>query len=91
MACDGFDPQGCIAAGEALSASAYYMRACAAGIDEGCSALKIPNPKAKLDATNPAKVQPRTHGCGGEVAPGGKAGLVLLVLALGRRRRARRA
>jgi TPR repeat protein len=99
-ACDGFDPLGCIAAGKALSVSAdakdrdkakaYYTRACAAGVDEGCTGLKIPNPKAKLGAQNPATVQTRSRGCGSEVAPGGKAGLVLLMLALGWLRRARR-
>jgi len=90
-ACDGFDPLGCIAAGKALRATkqpadaerarVYFERACAAGVDDGCTAIAKP-------AAGPAPIA-RAHGCGcsGEVAPGTHGGLALLVLALLRRRR----
>jgi hypothetical protein len=95
-ACDGFDPLGCIAAGKALRAThkpadaeragVYFERACAAGVDEGCT---LGTHGARPVGPNPA---PRAHGCGcsGEVAPGAHGGLALLVLiVLRRRRRAR--
>ena len=93
-ACDGFDPLGCIASGKALRATkqpadaerarVYFERACAAGVDDGCTAIAKP-------ASGPKPVT-QAHGCGcsGEVAPGGHAGLPLLVIALLRRRRRRR-
>lgn len=94
-ACDGFDPLGCIAAGKALRATkkpddaerarVYFERACAAGVDEGC-ANTIRRP------IGPAPVaHAKGCGCSGEVAPGGAAGLALVVLAIvvGRRRRSR--
>jgi len=101
-ACDGFDPMGCIAAGQALSrspdakdreqAKAYYTRACAAGVDDGCNALKAPARGAGAAPVNPATLGARSRGCGAEVAPGGGGGGVLVLLAVGwvARRRARR-
>ncbi|MBX3160750.1 MAG: sel1 repeat family protein [Deltaproteobacteria bacterium] len=92
--CDGFDPLGCIAAGKVLSASTkgddrerakvYFERACAAGIDDGCT----------LGKSRPAGPKPVSKAggcCGGEVAPGGGAALTALVLGFAlRRRRPRR-
>lgn len=87
-ACDGFDPLGCIAAGRALVATkqpadaerarVYFERACAAGVDDGCSALAPPAVRG---------LGKKGCGCSGEVAPGAHAGLALLVLVIVRRRR----
>lgn len=89
-ACDGFDPLGCIAAGKALRATSktedadrarvYFERACAAGVEDGCTlgAVAPPGP--------PAVAQAKGCGCSGEIA-GGDAGAMLLVLALLVRRR----
>jgi TPR repeat protein len=96
-ACDGFDPLGCIAAGKLFvgskvagdqeRAKVFFERACAAGVDEGCSL-------GKGKATGPSPVAHGGKGCcGGEVAPGAELafGLVLLGLARRRRRRYRKA
>ena len=96
--CDGFDPLGCGAAGKQLAASSdakdreqarvYFQRSCAAGVDESCKELKVATPKVK-ETLGPSKVQPKGCGCGGEVAPGAEAGLVVVVFAIARRRRRR--
>jgi MYXO-CTERM domain-containing protein len=92
-ACDGFDPLGCIAAGKALRATkkpddaerarVYFERACAAGVDDGCTLGKVGPP-------TPAAVQTKGCGCAGEIAGGdaGALGLVLLAV-FGRRKRRR--
>ncbi len=91
-ACEGFDPLGCIAAGKALRATGkqedaerarvYLERACAAGVDDGCTLGKAKGPNA---------VRGGQGCCGGEVAPGAHGGLALVIFALVmRRRRARR-
>ncbi|MFN0250915.1 MAG: hypothetical protein ACKV2T_28840 [Kofleriaceae bacterium] len=91
-ACDGFDPLGCIAAGKALRATkkpenadrarVYFERACAAGVDDGCTLGKVAPAK-------PASVQTKGCGCAGEIA-GGDSGFVLLVLIVLVSRRNRR-
>ncbi|MBS1122260.1 MAG: Sel1 protein [Deltaproteobacteria bacterium] len=91
-ACEGFDPLGCIAAGKALRATGksadgerarvYLERACAAGVNEGCT---LGSSKAK----GPTAVH-GGQGCGGsEVAPGGQLGLALMIFGLVMRRRYR--
>lgn len=90
--CDGFDPLGCIAAGKALRATrkpddaerarVYFERACAAGVDDGCTL-------GKVEAPVPAPVRAKGCGCAGEVA-GGDAGALALVLVLLARRNRRR-
>ena len=91
-ACDGFDPLGCIAAGKLLvtsktvvdqeRAKVFFERACAAGVDEGCSL-------GKSKAAGPPVVHGGKGCCGGEVAPGAELGLGLAIAAMVRRRRAR--
>jgi uncharacterized protein len=91
-ACEGFDPLGCIAAGKALRATrkpddaerarVYFERACAAGVDDGCTLGKVEPPK-------PAEIHAKGCGCSGEVA-GGDAGAIALVLLVGFGRRNRR-
>ncbi len=94
-ACEGFDPLGCVHAGTALRATGkpadadrarvYFERACAAGVEDGCTL------GAGGAATGPAPVARKSGCCAGEVAPGAEAGLVLavwLVLGWQRRRRA---
>lgn len=93
-ACDGFDPLGCIAAGKALRATGqpadserarvYFERACAAGVDDGCTLGKVAPPR-------PAVVQAKGCGCSGEIAGGDTGALGLVVLALLARRNRRRA
>ncbi|MBA2544148.1 MAG: sel1 repeat family protein, partial [Deltaproteobacteria bacterium] len=71
--CDGYDPIGCLAAGKALKVSKkkedqermrfYFERACAAGLDEGCTAK----------TQGPSPVPGGKGCCGGEVAPGAEA------------------
>jgi TPR repeat protein len=91
--CEGFDPLGCIAAGKVLMlskksgdaerAKVYFERACAAGVDDGCTLGKAKPP-------GPKPVAKAGGCCGGEVAPGG--GFALGALTLGfvlRRRRTR--
>ncbi len=88
-ACDGFDPLGCIAAGKALRATrqpvdaerarVYFERACAAGVDDGCTAI--------APAAGPKPVAGHGCGCSGEIAPGAHGGLSLLVLAMLLRKR----
>ncbi len=91
-ACEGFDPLGCIAAGKALRqtgkqddaerARVYLERACAAGVDEGCTL-------GASKARGPAAAGRGQGCCGGEVAPGGQAGFALVIFALVMRRRSR--
>jgi hypothetical protein len=94
-ACDGFDPLGCIAAGKALRATkkpddadrarVYFERACAAGVDDGCTLGKVAPPK-------PASVQTKGCGCAGEIAGGDAGALALVVVVVGvlaRRKRRR--
>jgi len=91
--CDGYDPIGCRAAGNALiglpaakkedrdRARVYFERACAAGLDDACASAKAPGP------TTVAKGK---GCCSGEVAPGAEAGaIILLFVVVGRRRRRR--
>jgi MYXO-CTERM domain-containing protein len=90
-ACDGFDPLGCIAAGKALRATkkpddserarVYFERACAAGVDDGCTL-------GNVGAPAPAAVETKGCGCAGEIA-GGDTGALLLVVVIvaGRKRR----
>lgn len=97
-ACEGFDPLGCIAAGKALATSdqpgdadrarVYFQRACAAGIEDGCTGVGAP-PPSKPAA--PPPVRAKSRGC----ATGGDAGGALALVAglafgvrLSRRRRA---
>lgn len=89
-ACDGFDPLGCIAAGNALTATkkpddaerarVYFERACAAGVDDGCTLGKIAAPK-------PVAVHAKGCGCSGEIAGGDAGALALVLLVLARRKR----
>jgi TPR repeat protein len=89
--CEGFDPMSCIAAGKALKATGksadadrarvYLERACAAGIEDGCSGLK---------AKGPTPVGGGKGCCGGEVAPGAEAGAIVLLFVLAGRRRRRK-
>ncbi|MBK9033346.1 MAG: sel1 repeat family protein [Myxococcales bacterium] len=87
-ACDGRDPDGCLAAGDAHvghgrgdQAVAAYDRACAAGVERACG----------LAATVRRRLPLSGRGCacatGGD--PRGAATLALVALALMRRRRAR--
>ncbi|MEO8699758.1 MAG: tetratricopeptide repeat protein [Kofleriaceae bacterium] len=90
--CEGYDPVGCIDAGKSLRATGkaddrerarvYLERACGAGVDEACSlgSAKGPTPVGKKGGC-----------CGGEVAPGVEAGMVILVFAFMKRRRRRQA
>lgn len=92
--CDGFDPLGCIAGGQALQATGkpedaerarvYFERACAAGVNDGCTLGK-----AKPPGPPPVAGKAQGCGCAGEVAPGGHAGLALVLLLALRRRRSR--
>ena len=91
--CDGFDPLGCIAAGKALRATnkpddaerarVYFERACAAGVDDGCTLGKVAAPK-------PAAVHAKGCGCAGEIAGGDAGALALVLIALVTRRKRRR-
>lgn len=92
-ACEGFDPLGCVNAGRALVASgkpgdaerarAYFERACAAGVDDGCAGTK-------MKPGGPKAVTPGHGCCSGDVAPGAEAGTIILLWALGSARRRRR-
>lgn len=91
-ACEGFDPTGCINAGQTLQATrkkddadrarVYFERACAAGIEDGCAGVK---------AKGPSTVPGGKGCCGGQVAPDAPTGALLAIvgLVLLRRRRSR--
>ena len=89
--CDQFDAIGCHAAGRALVTSkkkedhdrarVYFERACAAGIDDACTAAKSP--------IGPTPAMKGKGCCSGEVAPGAEAGAIILLFVLAGRRRRR--
>lgn len=104
-ACEGYDPLGCVAAGESLAASSkpddveqarvYFQRACAAGITDGCTRQK------QLGAApagggggvprpdGPPPVKAKGCACSGEIAPGAESGLLAITLVTLLRRRRR--